>query len=55
MNLVWLLRMKRWVQNPPSRNRIILVCTVIAICLALVAIERTIGWPDALTADRMRR
>ncbi|MDX2482762.1 MAG: hypothetical protein QNK42_03795 [Pseudodonghicola sp.] len=49
MNFFWLLRMRRWVQNPPSKQRVILVLVVIGICLALVAVERWIGWPDALS------
>ncbi|MDF1718430.1 MAG: hypothetical protein P1U75_17425 [Antarcticimicrobium sp.] len=48
MNFFWLLRMRRWVQHPPSWGRVKLVLAVVAICLALYAIERWIGWPDAL-------
>ena len=55
MNLIWLIRMKRWVQNPPPMSRVILVISVIALCLVLFAIERTIGWPDALSPNHMRR
>ena len=49
MNPLWLLRMKRWVQHPPSKARVLLVLAVVAICLLLVAIEHTVGWPEALT------
>lgn len=49
ISLAWLLRMKRWVQNPPSMGRVIFVLTVIAICIALVIVERIWGWPEALT------
>lgn len=49
MNFFWLLRMRRWVQHPPSAARVKLVLAVVAICLALYAIERWIGWPDALS------
>ncbi len=45
------MRMKRWVQHPPSPRRIKLVFGVIAICILLVLIERYIGWPDALTGE----
>jgi hypothetical protein len=51
--LHWLLRMKRWQQNPPSMSRVILVLGVIAVCLALVAVERWLGWPDALTPTKV--
>ncbi|MDK3016265.1 hypothetical protein [Pseudodonghicola flavimaris] len=49
MNFFWLLRMKRWAQHPPSRNRVLLVLAVIAICLLLYGIEHWFGWPEALT------
>ena len=52
--LTWLLRAKRWAVRPPSTQRVLLVLGIIAFCLVLFAIERTVGWPDALTADRMR-
>lgn len=55
MNLFWLTRMRRLVQNPPSMGRVILVLSVIAICLVLFAIERVWGWPDWLTVDPIRR
>lgn len=48
----WLLRAKRWVQNPPSENRIKLVFGVIALCLVLVAVERWVGWPDFLRVEQ---
>lgn len=54
MNPIWFLRMKRWVQNPPSAGRVKLVLGVAAACLVLVAIERLFGWPDALTVDGLR-
>lgn len=53
--LLWLLRAKRWVQNPPSWGRVKLVLAVIGLCLALVAVERLVGWPDWLTVDSLRR
>lgn len=51
----WLLRMSLWARRPPSAARVKLVLAVIALCLILFAIERWIGWPDALTAERLRR
>jgi len=50
--LPWLIRAKRWVQHPPSAGRVKLVFGVIALCLALAAVEHFIGWPDWLTVDR---
>jgi hypothetical protein len=52
---MWLLRMKRWAQHPPSPRKVMLVLGVIAACLALVAVERFIGWPEALTVERTGR
>lgn len=51
MNLLWLLRMRHWVQHPPSRSRVVLVLAVVAICAGLFAAERYVGWPDWLSAD----
>jgi len=55
MNLHWLLRAKRLAQSPPSMGRVYLVLAIIAVSIGLVIIERTIGWPDALTVERMGR
>jgi hypothetical protein len=44
MNLHWLLRAKRLAQSPPSMGRVYLVLAIIAVCIGLVIIERTIGW-----------
>jgi hypothetical protein len=52
--LIWLLRAKRWVQNPPSARRVVLILGVVAACLALAAVEWLVGWPDWLTPDRLR-
>jgi len=53
--LHWLLRAKRWVQNPPSESRVKLVLGVIALCLLIVAVERFVGWPEWLTVDSLRQ
>lgn len=55
MNPLWLLRAKRWAHRPPSAARVKLVLAVIAICVALFAVERLVGWPDALTPERAGR
>ncbi|MDP4033456.1 MAG: hypothetical protein Q8P60_11495 [Pseudorhodobacter sp.] len=49
MNLTWFVRMARWAKHPPSWGRVKLVVAVVALCLALVAIERIWGWPAWLT------
>ncbi len=49
MNYRWLLRMSRWAKNPPSEGRIKFVFAIVAICLALYAVERIYGWPEWLT------
>lgn len=51
---LWLVRMARWVRNPPGPRKLGLVLAVVAICLAIYAVERGIGWPDALSGDRLR-
>ncbi|MFN3938464.1 MAG: hypothetical protein ACK4KW_12915 [Gemmobacter sp.] len=47
--LGWFVRMARWVRNPPSRDRVVLVVGVVAACFALAAVELIWGWPDWLT------
>lgn len=54
MNPIWFLRMTRWARNPPSWQKVMLVLAVIGVCLALYAVERWIGWPEWLSADRLR-
>lgn len=51
MNIFWLLRARRWVQNPPSLRTVIAVLAVVAVCLALAAVEFWIGWPEWLTTN----
>lgn len=51
MNIIWLLRAVRWVRNPPSEKRVILVLGVIALCLLLFGFERLFGWPEWLTLE----
>ena len=53
--LHWLLRAKRWVQNPPSAGRVKLVFGVLAICLVIFGIERLFGWPDWMTVNSLRQ
>lgn len=55
MTPVWFLRMARWARHPPSPGRVKLVLAVLAACVALVAVERLAGWPEALTVDGFGR
>jgi hypothetical protein len=50
--LHWLMRAKRWVQNPPSEGRVKLVFGVVAICLVIAGIEYFGYWPDWMVLDR---
>ncbi|WP_371224171.1 hypothetical protein [Roseovarius sp. 2305UL8-3] len=51
MNYRWLFKMKRWVQNPPSEKRVILVLSIVAICIVVAMIEHFIGWPELLSME----
>lgn len=42
----WLLRAKRWAQNPPSESRVKLFFGVLAACLVIAGVEAFVGWPD---------
>lgn len=55
MNPRHLLRMARLARHPPSKKRLKMVILVIVICAALFAVERWIGWPEALTAEKTPR
>ena len=50
----WMLRAKRWAQNPPPLRRVLLVLGVIAACLLLGAFEWLWGWPDWLAVNSLK-
>jgi len=50
----WFFRMARWARNPPSEKKVMLVFGIIVVCLAIAAIERWIGWPDAMSLKWVR-
>jgi hypothetical protein len=50
---LWLLRARRWAQNPPSAGRVKLVLGVVALCIAIAAWEWAFGWPEWLTVNRL--
>jgi hypothetical protein len=55
MNIqIWLMRAKRWAQNPPSARRVRFIFGIIALCLAVAAVEWLAGWPDWLVPQRLR-
>ena len=47
-------RMAKWARNPPSDKRVKLVLAIIAVCIVVFLIERYVGWPEALTVERLR-
>lgn len=56
MNPLWLLRMARWVRNPPKPWQFYTVLGVIALFAVMIGWELLFGWPEALTVNRpMRR
>lgn len=54
MNPIWLLRMKRWMRNPPGPGKVKLVVGVVAAGLILAGIEALWGWPEWLTPRPIR-
>lgn len=54
MDFRLLLHAKRLVQRPPSLRMVILGLGVLTFALTLAAVERFVGWPDALTVDKAR-
>jgi hypothetical protein len=55
MNMLWLLRLRRLLQHPPSKQRVMLVIVVLVVCAALVGVEKIWGWPAWLTVNKVRR
>jgi hypothetical protein len=55
MNMLWLLRLRRLLQHPPSKQRVMLVIVVLVVCAALVGVEKIWGWPAGLTVNKVRR
>lgn len=54
MNIAWLMRMRRWVQNPPSLRRVLMVFAIIAVAIAIYWIEHFGMWPDWATSERLK-
>lgn len=53
--LRWMMKAKRWAQNPPSMRQVVFTFGVIAACLAVAGYERLFGWPDWLTVNSLRK
>ena len=54
MNQRWLMKAKRWAQNPPSARQVMFYGMIIAICLAMAGFEWLWGWPEWLTVNSTR-
>lgn len=55
MNLLQILRLRRWVQHPPSWGRVKLIFAVVAICAGIWAIDQAGLWPDWAKTERVKR
>ena len=51
MTPFWLLRMYKWVRNPPSEKQVKFVLAIVAFCFMLLMIELIWGWPDWATVN----
>ena len=49
--LGWLMRAKRWANNPPSAGKVKLVIGLIVLLLVIAAVERWVGWPEWAKMD----
>jgi hypothetical protein len=45
------LQLAHWVRNPPSRTHAIVMLVALVAAVALVLVERFVGWPDWLRSD----
>lgn len=45
----WAIRLAQWFRRPPSRQQAILIAVTIGVCVAVVLVERFVGWPDWAT------
>ena len=45
------IRLVQWYRNPPSRRWLMVAGMAVAASVALVLVERVIGWPDWLYAE----
>jgi hypothetical protein len=45
------LQLAAWVRNPPSRTHVIVIFVAVGAAVALVMVERFVGWPDWMRSD----
>jgi hypothetical protein len=48
-------RLAMWIRRPPSPRKMLIIAVVVAAALAIAGIEKYVGWPDALTVERLPR
>lgn len=48
-------RLAMWVRRPPSPRRMLIIAVVVVAALAIAGIEKYVGWPEALTVERLPR
>lgn len=48
-------RLAIWIRRPPSPQKLLLIAIVIVAALAIAGIEKYVGWPEALTVERLPR
>ncbi|MFH5924808.1 hypothetical protein [Roseomonas xinghualingensis] len=42
-------------RNPPSRRKLVVMLVALALAIGLVLVERYVGWPDWMRAERVPR
>lgn len=53
-NLIWLLRASKWARHPPSMRMVKLVFAIIAVGIAMIALEKMGWWPEWATMEQSR-
>ena len=55
MNIARLMRMRRWVQNPPSASRVKFVFAVVLAGALIFGAEYFGYWPEWATTERIKK
>ena len=50
-----LIQLSQLARRPPSCNTVIAVCVAVVLIILIVGTERFIGWPDALSVNKLPR
>jgi hypothetical protein len=50
-----LVRMARWSRQRPTWKLVVGVAATLALIAGIAGIEHFVGWPEALTVDRLPR